>query len=983
MKKHVALGGVALLLSGSLAAAEEAAQQSSRGIEEVVVTAQRTSESIQDVPIAVTALSASMLEDKQILGASDLQMNAPNVSFTATNFGGSSFSIRGIGRLVISNSGEAGVSTHVDEIPVESNLNAVEYFDVERVEVLRGPQGTLYGRNATGGAINIITAKPDFDGVGGFLDAEYANYDATRFKGMLNVPITDTFAIRAAGMMLNRDGFIDNVAYGQTGSGGQTLRGINSDLDGRDIWAARISAAWDITDRASLWVQYNHFKEDDDRARITNQVCVTNSIPTTGCLPDAFGFEGPHLGTTTGGLFGGFFGALPLGDPGNGAPGSTVNYDFERPEVGFRKMHTDFDPIFEEEEKLVTGGFNYAFDNLEFGLLGAYQRRDYLAQQDYNMDVGPTLNPIPGIPVYPTSAPAGGAGDEWGNGPCNYEDGTSGIFGGCILNVDQTRIFSYDQADATSEYYTVEAKLASSFTGKFNFLVGANYYDSGSSNDYYVISNTLDLLGLATGAYPSTFNSTNAPDRKGSETDGYAFFGEIYYDLTDTLKLTAGLRYNEDTKKTRDTNPFLDANYINGPGSDFSREAAFAQGSDVYDVDRAEYYNADDAFLAAIGTPALSPQRLAAIDLIPILPLPGERRDLTGSPSKLEFSETTGRIGLDWQLSNNSMVYGFFSKGYKPGGFNPPVSEQFQGDIKFDFQKEKVNAFEIGSKNTLADGQLVLNGSLFYYDYKGLQITRIANNSSINDNIDATIWGLELETVWNPEVLPGLMVDAAYSYLNTEVDGGESVDPVNRTAGSNDWVLLENIDLGAVTGVNYVASRDDLSPAVINGAILAGAAIPVPGTIYPDGIPAYLSRTYLDAVGVETSDGQNSSIDGNSLPNSPEHTFHLGVAYTWDIAPIMGALTARWDYYWQDDSYAREFNTRGDSIDSWDQHNASLIYESNDGRWSARAWIRNIEDEDNVTGKYLTADTSGFYRNYFLTEPRVYGASVRYNFGVN
>ncbi len=116
------------------------------------------------------------------------------------------------------------------------------------------------------------------------------------------------------------------------------------------------------------------------------------------------------------------------------------------------------------------------------------------------------------------------------------------------------------------------------------------------------------------------------------------------------------------------------------------------------------------------------------------------------------------------------------------------------------------------------------------------------------------------------------------------------------------------------------------------------------------------------------------------MPNSPEQTVHVGLAYTWPIDFIAGSLTARWDYYWQSDSYAREFNTPGDKIDSWDQHNASLIYESNDGHWMAKAWVRNLQDEDNVTGKYLTSDTSGFYRNYFLTDPRLYGVSLRYSF---
>ena len=161
------------------------------------------------------------------------------------------------------------------------------------------------------------------------------------------------------------------------------------------------------------------------------------------------------------------------------------------------------------------------------------------------------------------------------------------------------------------------------------------------------------------------------------------------------------------------------------------------------------------------------------------------------------------------------------------------------------------------------------------------------------------------------------------------------------------------------------------------------------GVLYPDGTPVFISRAALDAVGalflgdawVGTTEGVPFDLDGNSLPNAPEHTIHLGLAYTFEVPAIAGSLTARWDYYWQDDSYGREFNTIGDKIDSWDQHNISLIYESNDGRWDVRAWMRNLSDDDNVTGHYLTSDTSGYFRNYFVTEPRVYGTSVRFNFG--
>ncbi|MBD3646564.1 MAG: TonB-dependent receptor, partial [Pseudomonadales bacterium] len=180
-------------------------------------------------------------------------------------------------------------------------------------------------------------------------------------------------------------------------------------------------------------------------------------------------------------------------------------------------------------------------------------------------------------------------------------------------------------------------------------------------------------------------------------------------------------------------------------------------------------------------------------------------------------------------------------------------------------------------------------------------------------------------------------------------------------------------------GKTFIARRDQVTATVSNGGVGVGGAIPV--ETYPDGTPALWSRPCLDAFGVTTSDGLAQDLDGNELPNTPNHSITFGVAYTWQIPALSGSLTARWDYYWQDDAYAREFNTKGDEIDAWDHANAQMSYTSTDGHWKARAFVRNLQDEDNVTGKYLTSDTSGFYRNYFLTEPRIYGLSVKYDFG--
>lgn len=122
------------------------------------------------------------------------------------------------------------------------------------------------------------------------------------------------------------------------------------------------------------------------------------------------------------------------------------------------------------------------------------------------MDVGPTLRTAatatPGATVgalglteYPTSEPAGRADEEWANPNCNYNEGTSGVPGGCIAAVDRSRMFAYDQSDRIDDYWSVEVKLDSQLEGPFNFVVGASAYDRDASTDYYVTANTLDLLG--------------------------------------------------------------------------------------------------------------------------------------------------------------------------------------------------------------------------------------------------------------------------------------------------------------------------------------------------------------------------------------------------------------------------------------------------------------------------------------------------------
>ena len=1031
--------------------AQDENEESSTAIEEVTVTAQRIEENIQDVPISVSAFGGDDLDEQQVVTPSDIQMNTPNVSFTAANFGGSSLSIRGIGSIITGSAAEPGVSAHVNEIPVSSNLNTVEFFDMERVEILRGPQGTLFGKNATGGAINFVTKKPEYGVFDAYLNTEFGSDAHTRITGMVNLPIEGSFSARVALMHLTRDGYTENLA------GVHGIPRVDDSIDGRNEMTIRLTIAWELSETASAWFLYSSRSEDSDRVRISNQVCERNNLPTTGCTPNGFGFDNPYLSGTTFGILGGAVGALPLG--ASGVDGF-AQYKYPRPEgLDLRTVHTDVEPIFVENEDFMAFAVNYVWMDLEFDFLASVSESDGYSQQDYLFDVGPTMQPTPLNPsgIWPTSAPVtGNTGDNFTSRQCNIQGGTAGIFGGCVYTgIDPTVYFTFDHSSGVSTDWVFEWKVSGSIDDRMSFLLGAISHNRERATDYMIFSNTLDAvsqygasgLGLPP-LYPGFFINSSAPETgRGRNDEGTAVFGEFYYDMTDTTQLTIGLRYNEDTRETDDTSVLLNAlNHVPvlqasvypgiraqvaaqlGVPVDFvplevALQAAYALGllhpdhatnlnaasrifwsrttnlllgpfaSGPAEVALARFHGVSQEEIdAALLTPAYSPERIAISKRVPITPAFGEARGLTNSPSTGSWTALTGRVALDIRLNEDLMVFGSLSSGYKPGGMNAAIPQQFQGTSGFTFDREDVTAIEVGTKGYWFDRRLNLNGSFFTYQYKGLQVTRIKNNAAINENIDANTWGFEAEGWLTFDEMPNLVVDYAYSYLSTAVDGSMSLDPVNRTAGNDDWVLLNNVDPGALTGINFIARKDQITHAVLAAALATGGtadirngltavSVSYPENEYGVSIPAYFSRSFLQALGVETLDGLPTDLDGNSLPNSPEHTFKVGLTYSMDspLPMLDGTLSFRWDYYWQSESYGREFNTPGDEIDAWSQMNLSATVESRNGRLMLKGWVRNLADNDNVTGMYLTSDSSGFFRNYFLTEPRVAGLSFRYS----
>lgn len=250
---------VASLIAGNASAADYQ-------LEEVLVMAEKRSESLQDISQAVTALTGDDLDNKNINSFVDLSGVAPGVTITKNEGFKTVIAIRGIGNEANQNAvANPSVSFHMDGIYVASPFALqADFIDVDRIEALRGPQGTLFGQNSTGGAINVITKAPTFDEVYGKADVTVGSYNQRKVRASINVPISDSVAMRTSITNYERDGFSENILTGQ-------------DLDQADNFSARTDWLFELSDTSSLRIFGQYFKEDSNGAAIKGIYDPTHS----------------------------------------------------------------------------------------------------------------------------------------------------------------------------------------------------------------------------------------------------------------------------------------------------------------------------------------------------------------------------------------------------------------------------------------------------------------------------------------------------------------------------------------------------------------------------------------------------------------------------------------------------------------------------------------------------------------------------------
>lgn len=279
------------------------------GLNTIVVTAQRRAESVQDVPIAISAFDRLELENRGIANALEVAQFVPNlVGLNNTGLGtANAYFLRGIGNSESIATFDPPIGTYVDDIYLaRQNANNLSFFDVERVEVLRGPQGTLFGRNTTGGAVSVFLSEPA-DEFGGYLEVGYGSFDRKLTRGSVDLPVSDRFGLKVSGFWQDDDGYAINTVTNET-------------TNQNDGWGIRVGARAEFNDWASWAGSYIHTEADSEN--LLNFDCDPNN-------PSNCDGRFTTTGLTRNGTFNSAaFGPLLTGDKNNFGLGNSVSTDF-------------------------------------------------------------------------------------------------------------------------------------------------------------------------------------------------------------------------------------------------------------------------------------------------------------------------------------------------------------------------------------------------------------------------------------------------------------------------------------------------------------------------------------------------------------------------------------------------------------------------------------------------------------------------------
>jgi len=745
---RISLGALALAMVAGVQAqaqaqaaegAQTATPEPSGGVQEIVVTAQKRAENVQDVPIAISAFTANTLKERAVANVAALSNISPNVSLDAgTPFSGStevlSAYIRGIGANDFAFNIDPGVGVYLDGVYLARSVGAnQDLLDVERIEVLKGPQGTLFGRNTIGGAISIVTRDPakkfGFQG-----DLTTGSFRRLQARGIIDVPITDSLFSSISFGILNRKGYQKREPFpGGTGYGidayDQYLAAdhkTGTRQGGDNSYNLRGKLKWDNGSRfrATISADYSNYNQEATPNSVLsvystapgNNLFVppagTTGIPGTALDPTAtngVNFAGIYnfcIGATAseiadrnatnlcGPRFGvGGYNTLPGlasvnvdGDPTNDRLPFDNRFVSTKKDVSYANGN-DFDIL---RVGGIAGTLEYDLtDNLLLKSITAYRQMNWKAGMDLD------------------------------NSPLNM-----------LLTS-----FRMHQKQFSQEVQL----LGNAFDKKLNYVLGGYYFkESGNLHDFVT--------------FPAGLLQVDGPNDLW--TRNYAFFGQVDFRPSELLGFTVGGRYTHEDKRFQ----------------------GFQSDDDGLNYKLFNCVPPSEAINQACGLGFPDPNN--------------PFRYYVPGVNHKHFNNFSPKLGVQLHPTDRIMAYGSWSKGYKTGGWTTRLSNPLP--YAPGFGPEHAETFEVGVKSSLLDRRLQLNAAAFTTKYRGIQLNFQQGASPVVQNAgDARIKGFEIEATVAPG--GGFSVQGSVGYTDayyTTVDPEALVAPTALQAGVYDGAPL-------------------------------------------------------------------------------------------------------------------------------------------------------------------------------------------------
>jgi len=715
--------GLPLFVLGGLAPANALAEERSGSvIEEIIVTAQKREESINDVGMSIQAATGEKLNDLGITDTADLFKVVTGFNSNVTYYGTSIYTIRGVGFQDTALASGPTVSVYIDQMPLAfSALTQGTILDLQRVEVLKGPQGTLFGQNSTGGAVNYIANKPTTEFESG-INVSYGRFDEIDVSGFVSGPISDTLSYRLAARNITSDGWqeamVDNPAQDPFWSDASTVAVLGSprsyqrsddEWGEKDFTSYRASLQWDPSDSFSALLTFSGFI-DESQTQAPQLYGIASLNPDGDLNPLVADYPrgrddnqdadwGPCVNT--------FGGDPDLVFVDGAAFSNNPELEITRTDVDGNGLNLN----------------NRLYDNCE----DAERDNDY-----YNVSLRVDWDINDDITL--TSLTAYGEFDRDQQ-----------------LESDGTFYQDYESSqDGFLDVLYQEIRLAGSFRGTGTWVVGANYEDTRTWDSFvqtYGISSAIPTLGNPLG--PTVPNN-----RQNSET--WAVFASFDYPIREDLVLQLGARYTDQERDYRGCGG--DAG--DGTWSDISTGIqAILQGE----------------FTGGADTVNAGPGGCGSTGPAPLFhPVP------SGWTDELNEDNVSWRLGLNWEATPESLYYVNISQGYKSGSF-PTVAAAASLQL-IPAKQEDLLAYEIGTKLSFNEGRVQLNAAAFYYDYTDKQILAAVPDIIFGSlpalvNVpESDVIGGEISLEWYP--IDGFRIAPSVSYAKSETKGDfESFDP--------------------------------------------------------------------------------------------------------------------------------------------------------------------------------------------------------------